>query len=282
MMIKLEKPDMEQKDIIDVCIGNLKKEPTLSNIKRSRAFIERKSSAYNTLGERGELGKIPMHSKVPGGATKDDMVWIYDKKFVRDEGRSYYDKIMKIPPFARCPFCGVRRVSTLDHYLAKTEYPTFAITPNNLIASCADCNKKKSNLVYKNREDELFHPYYDEFDDEIWLKANVMFKNEILFEFYVEKPENWTDEKYTRAKNHFDKLELNNLYISHAAEEFSECQYSLKRIYETGGNDLVQIELLDRIKEHRSNMKNTWRAALYEGLLNSKDFFDIYLGGRSN
>lgn len=89
---------------------------------------------------------------------------------------------------------------------------------------------------------------------------------------------NWQecDEKYARAKNHFDKLELNNLYISHAAEEFSECQYSLKRIYETGGKDLVQAELLDRIQEHRSNMKNTWRAALYDGLLNSNDFLDVY------
>ncbi len=281
-MIKLDKPNMKQKDIIDACIGNLRKEPTLSNIKKSREFIERKSNTYNILGEKGELGEIPVHSKVLGGATKDDMVWIYDKKFVRDGGKSYYNKIMKIPPFARCPFCGVRRVSTLDHYLAKTEYPTFAITPNNLIASCADCNKKKSNLVFKNREDELFHPYYDEFDDEIWLKSNVWLNNEILFEYYVQKPKSWTNEKYIRAKNHFEKLELNNLYISHAAEEFSESQYSLKRIYKTGGKDLVRVELLERIKEHRSNMKNTWRAALYEGLLNSKDFFDIYLGGRSN
>ena len=282
MMIKLDKPNMKHKDIIDACIGNLRKEPTLSNIKKSRVFIERKSNTYNILGEKGELGEIPVHSKVLGGATKDDMVWIYDKKFVRDGGRSYYNKIMKIPPFARCPFCGVRRVSTLDHYLAKTEYPTFAITPNNLIASCADCNKKKSNLVFKNREDELFHPYYDEFDDEIWLKSNVWLNNEILFEYYVQKPKSWTNEKYIRAKNHFEKLELNNLYISHAAEEFSESQYSLKRIYKTGGKDLVRVELLERIKEHRSNMKNTWRAALYEGLLNCKDFIDNYLGGGSN
>ena len=281
-MIKLDKPDMEQKDIIDACIDNLRREPTLSNIKKSRVFIERKSITYNILGEQGELGKIPVHTKVTGGATKDDMVWIYEKKFVRDGGRNYYNKIMKIPPFARCPFCGVRRVSTLDHYLAKTEYPTFAITPNNLIASCADCNKIKSNLVFKNREDELFHPYYDEFDDEIWLKSNVWLNDEILFEFYVQKPESWTDEKYARAKNHFEKLELNNLYISHAAEEFTECQYSLKRIYKTGGKDLVRVELLDRIKEHRSNMKNTWRAALYDGLLNSNDFFDDYLRGGSN
>lgn len=46
--------------------------------------------------------------------------------------------------------------------------------------------------MYRNREDELFHPYYDEFDDEIWLKSNVLLSNEVLFEFYVQKPENWT------------------------------------------------------------------------------------------
>lgn len=277
-MIKLAKQDIKQKDVIDACMANLQKEPTLSNITKSRSFIEQKSNKYNDLGEKGELGNIPVHTKVLGGATKDDMVWLYDKKFVRDGGRIFYNKIMKIPPFSRCPFCGVRRVSTLDHYLAKTEYPTFAITPNNLVASCADCNKKKSNLVFASREEELFHPYYDEFDDEIWLKADVsLVVDEVLFKFYVSKPEAWMEEKYTRAKNHFEKLELNDLYTAHAAEEFTESKFSLERMYKAGGEELVRKDLRDRIEEHRSNMKNTWRAALYEGLLNCQEFFDIYL-----
>jgi hypothetical protein len=79
-MIKLAKPDIKQKDVIDACMANLQKEPTLSNITKSRSFIEQKSNKYNDLGEKGELGNIPVHTKVLGGATKDDMVWLYDKE----------------------------------------------------------------------------------------------------------------------------------------------------------------------------------------------------------
>ena len=61
-MIKLAKPDIKQKDVIDACMANLQKEPTLSNITKSRSFIEQKSNKYNDLGEKGELGNIPVHT----------------------------------------------------------------------------------------------------------------------------------------------------------------------------------------------------------------------------
>ena len=54
-------------------------------------------------------------------------------------------KIKSIPKYNKCPFCGVGRVSTLDHYLPKTKYPTYAVTPVNLVACCAECNKKRKN-----------------------------------------------------------------------------------------------------------------------------------------
>ena len=63
-----------------------------------------------------------------------------------DGGRKYYDKIKAIPKYSKCPFCGVGIVSTLDHYLPKTKYPTYALTPVNLIACCADCNKNKKSF----------------------------------------------------------------------------------------------------------------------------------------
>lgn len=39
MMIKLDKPNMEQKDVINACIDNLGKEPTLSNIKKVKHLL---------------------------------------------------------------------------------------------------------------------------------------------------------------------------------------------------------------------------------------------------
>ena len=41
--------------------------------------------------------------------------------------------------------------------------------------------------------------------------------------------------------------------------------------------ELVREDLICRIEDRRRVTKNNWRAALYEGLLESQDFFDKYL-----
>lgn len=276
-MIKLQKPDLDVKKIIEDCLINTRKEPTLSHVNSSKQTIVTESNKYDVLAQKGQLNIVKSHKSIMGGATKEDMIWLYDNKFVSDGGRKYYDIIKAIPKYGKCPFCGVGRVSTLDHYLPKTKYPTYAVTPFNLVASCLDCNKNKTSDVPKSREKEFIHPYYDDFDDEIWLKVKILFNEEIVFKFYVEKPNNWSNEKYERAKYHLSKLKLNELYISHCGEEFTEYEDSARRLYSKGGVELVKSDLQDRIRERRSVTKNNWRAALYEGLLECGDFFDKFL-----
>lgn len=46
---------------------------------------------------------------------------------------------------ARCPFCGISELSTLDHYLPKELYPEFSVFPKNLVPSCAVCNTRKKD-----------------------------------------------------------------------------------------------------------------------------------------
>lgn len=276
-MIKIDKPTISQKDIFHDCLLNVRKQSIKKNILLSQGTIEIESENYDKLAQVGKLSTILSNLIINGGATKDDMVWLYDKKFVAGGGRKYYDLIMNIPSYGRCPFCGLRRVKTLDHYLAKTEYPTFAVTPFNLVASCSDCNKIKNNMIFKKKEEELIHPYYDDFDDEIWLKTKINGYVEISFGYYVEKPKRWSEEKFLRAKNHFDKLELNKLYMSHAGEEFSEYEGSLKKLYFTGKEELVRLNLMERVEEKRSIKMNSWQAAMYDGLLSSSWFFEEYL-----
>ncbi len=276
-MIKLPKPKIEVEDVLEVCLANVKKEPTLTNIKASIPNVILKSKEYDELAEQGQLGTLEKHKDVPGGAAKEDMVWLYDHKFVADGGKPYYDKIKAIPKYGKCPFCGVGRVSTLDHYLPKTKYPTYAVTPVNLVASCADCNKKKTSDIPEKPEEAFIHPYYDDFDDEIWLKAEISFDEEIIVSFEVEKPDTWDDKKCARAQHHVEELHLDELYIAHCGEEFSGYERIAKKLYEKGGETLVKEDLSSRIEEHRSVMKNNWRAALYEGLLENWESFERYL-----
>ena len=56
--------------------------------------------------------------------------------------------LMSLANTGKCPICGIGQASTLDHYLAKTIYPTYAVTPYNLVPVCKDCNFAKS--VFNN------------------------------------------------------------------------------------------------------------------------------------
>lgn len=75
------------------------------------------------------------------------------------------DKIILLAHNGRCPYCGQQIVKTLDHYLPKTLYPTYAITPYNLVPSCDACNKIKMTESFDSYEQQTIHPYYDDFTD---------------------------------------------------------------------------------------------------------------------
>lgn len=283
-MIKLEKPDFDQADILDACLSNMwdgEGKPR-GRIEASRDTIIAENDRYDQLAESGKLNRIKPHSCVNGGATKKDMVELYDRKFAckGQGGRIYYDRIRLLAPYGRCPFCGQRSVSTLDHYLAKTEFPAYTVTPYNLIPSCFECNREKSAKTFWSKEDETIHPYYDDFSNVVWIKAKVMEEEPITFEFYVERPEKWDPVKYKRAKHHFEVFGLNDLYKPYACERFCEIQQRLQELVKQQGGEAGREYIRECIKEKRNVRLNTWEAAMYEALLRNEWFWETYLKGK--
>lgn len=136
-MIKLKKPIYNQENIIDDCISNMNdaEGTTKSRVLSSKNTIVSKSEEYDVLAKKGELGTLEKHENIKGGATKSDMKILYEQKFARKEqgGRKYYDAIKLLAPYGRCPLCGQREVKTLDHYLPKSKFPLYAVTPYNLM-----------------------------------------------------------------------------------------------------------------------------------------------------
>ncbi|TGA97710.1 hypothetical protein E4665_11460 [Sporolactobacillus shoreae] len=70
---------------------------------------------------------------------------VYTQKMVPKSqlGRPYYDLFLSLPPNEKCPYCGQKKVSTLDHFLPKSVYTPLIVTPTNLVPSCKDCNTEK-------------------------------------------------------------------------------------------------------------------------------------------
>ena len=278
-MIKLKKIEMDQKKIINDLIPNIRDVNLKKRIVSSENEIIEKSKKYDKTAEKSELYKFEEHDKLESGAQKNDMIKLYNEKFSRLDqlGRKYYDKIILSAPYKRCPYCGHREVSTLDHYLAKTKFPVFSITPYNLIPCCSECNRQKTSTVIKQKEKQIIHPYYDDFSKETWIFARLIEGDPIVFEFYVQCPKEWDEIKKERAKNHFEEFKLNELYSPYAAEESIECLGRIKRLFKKGGQELAMDELQEDIRTIKEHAMNSWKVAMYQAIRDSSWFWEIYL-----
>ena len=277
-MIRLEKPQMDLQTILDNCTSNMN-EPRKSRIENVAQTIITESQSYDSLAESGQLYTIRKHNTVDSIATKEDMEALYTQKFVPagQPNREYYDKIKLLAPHNKCPYCGQNIVKTLDHYLPKSKYVTFTVTPYNLVPSCSDCNTLKLSSTFNEYSEQPFHPYYDNFDDEIWLKATLIEEIPIAFYFYADPPCIWDETKRTRVINNFTRLKLNDIYKIHASELYQTRFKRIKSLFDTGGKSLALSRLEEFEEDERSLRNNTWKAAMYNAIINSDWYWDTYL-----
>lgn len=57
---------------------------------------------------------------------------------------------------------------------SKSFYPTYAVTPFNLVPSCRDCNFIKNDAKFNKDTDAPIHPYYDDVNSIVWLKVRLL------------------------------------------------------------------------------------------------------------
>lgn len=86
--------------------------------------IQQASDIYEFLAGQNQIHQFQSSSKVTHGmqqVTGDEMRTLYRDKLskAKQPGREIYDAIKLAPRNQRCPMCGFRQVSTLDHYLPK-------------------------------------------------------------------------------------------------------------------------------------------------------------------
>lgn len=274
-MRKLQKPTDNPEDVFLDCISNIRNSSFKARLLACKNEIIKASQEFETKAVTVELHTINTQDKVANIVLADEMVKIYKTKLAkkRQPGRKYYDKIISAAPQGICPLCGQRTVSTLDHHLAKSKYPALAVAPNNLIPSCSDCNKKKLDTSPSSSEEETIHPYFDNFEDNIWLYAEVIKSAPIALRFFVSPPTQWDLVKKKRVQFHFNIFCLLPLYSSHAAVEINNIHHQLIQLFHSSGPDAVQKHLLESAMSREKAHLNSWQAAMYRALANSNWFY---------
>ena len=264
--MKIEIPDIDQKALVEDCITNMDASTKKNRLLEHKDDIVDFAFRYAEAASNGLLYKEKQFGEKIGDLTKRDMKFLYNSRLVKaTKGRPYYDKILASAPYGICPLCGYREADTLDHYLPESVYFQYSVTVENLIPACIKCNKNKDAFVARQREEETIHPYYDEFDDEVWLMAEINKDagEPFGFSFRVIRPAAWSKEKYERAKRHMEVFKLYPLYRVLAASEINTEIKRIEYFYKiTKSIKAVKEMIREESSIEREKRKNSWKAAI--------------------
>jgi len=208
-----------------------------------------------------------------GAVSASEMKDVYTSRMVPEpsRGRPIYDHIFELSG-GRCPMCMHRDVRSLDHFLPKARYTILSVTPLNLIPCCSDCNKNKKSDAPAAAEEMTMHPYFDAFDHEPWLSAEVMQTQPAHFRFYVDAPGSWDATTTKRAEMHFDTFKLSDLYASEAANELLGIRWSLELVHGRTGEPGVTEYLVELALSRYLHRLNCWQTAMYRAMSKSPWF----------
>jgi hypothetical protein len=268
-------PGDDPREVYDLCISKVRDRELKKRLESAGPIVESSAAGYVHAGSTVGLHTVPTTTGV-GALSVSDMTKVYTQRMVpRDSpGRPVYDRIMGIPDYGRCPFCGQRTVTTLDHYLPKADYSALVVTPANLVPCCSECNKAKSDGAPKCQEELFFHPYFEDFDDERWLQAQLVEESPPALEFVCTPPTSWSPTKSARVAYHFGGLGLARLYGAHSGAELVNLRGALRRVHAAAGTDGVRQHLLVTAEGYREAGTNSWQTAMYSALHTSDWYCD--------
>jgi hypothetical protein len=275
-MWKVNPPIIDFCQLYRECIEGVRDEDLRHRLELALPSVQQSCLGYEHAAAAGELHLL-LPSDMVDQVGRNEMSWVYDNRMVRlsSPGRRAYDHLLTAPINKRCPLCGHRRVSTLDHHLPQSRYAAFTVFPLNLVPACKDCNKSKLNFVPTQIGESTLHPYFDDVEASRWLKSIVNEQSPVTVRFWPDPPETWPQALKGRVLNHFETFELHQLYALEAADEIRTIEFSVKKLFMTGGNISVQAFLEESAEACRKTMSNWWRTATYEALAAS----EWYCGG---
>jgi len=272
-MRRMNKPAERARDVFELCIGSKITGGIQEKLRLLVPAIVAAEIAYEEAASREQLYTFQTRPCVSATEARA----VYTQRFQPEgsAGREVYNRLLLSAPGRQCPLCGAGFVDSLDHYLPKSPFWELAVLPANLVPSCDHCNTSKHTALAKSEAEQTIHPYFDDFDDEIWLAALLVEIKPVAVTYRVVEPVAWSTTKRSRAASHFEKLELAEIYIYRAGNELSELKDMFRDIHERSGAAGVRERLEeDLYYAQKLPHKNDWKTALYRELAASRWFWE--------
>ncbi len=282
-MRNLKLPVLKVSAVLDDCVRSVGSAAKRADLSRAKDKFVDAEASYVRAAKNEVLFQIPVSGQenediVFGGLTKADIKNLYSGQMVRSGtmAREHYDKLLLSSPLRKCPFCGFGRVTTLDHFLNKADYPWLAIVPVNLVPACMDCNHGKGTTRADSSNDQTVHPYFEgaELTDDQWLFAKVLETTPMTLDYRAEPPATWDKALRKRIKKHFDGFNLKARFSVEASTELGSLRFTLKRLHKMAGRAAVVQHLSVIAAGEAEQFKNSWKTALFQALAESDWYVD--------
>lgn len=263
-MKSLPRPVDIPEDVFTTCLSHVRNKKLKSALESCKPLVKIAAKEFELKVTTGQIHSIAKLTSV-SGIDASEFKKIYTGRMVPKDspGREIYEKLKIASPSGICPLCSQRDVSTLDHYLAKSSFPLLTVVPINLIPACRICNEEKLSDEISEANHETIHPYFDNFDNDMWLTASVNQTMPVTITFSVQPPATWTQLLGDRMKYHFVNFSLNKLYSVHAGVELSQIKSHLQKLFNKGGYQEVRSYLQEQINTRSHQNINSWQAAFY-------------------
>lgn len=201
------------------------------------------------------------------------------KKTYENKPLYWLRKVLLAVAGNRCPSCGGARPVQLDHHLAQTPFPEFAVFPLNLVAMCGPCNQRKSASTGKTIASAFIHPYIDQVPAVTFFAATVTRADGSYSVSFAFTPTAIPDAVLAgRMARQLKRVDFNKALLPEVSELLSELALRIEReiVVPMGGvidQPLIAAYLqtnADRIEEqHRVGF---WQAVMSRALANDASF----------
>ena len=183
--------------------------------------------------------------------------------------KTIYEHLAKKGEDLLCPYCNLDNTSELDHFLPKSVFYDYAVTPINLIPICVTCN----SIQYKGEKcphaeqggpvDYILHPYFDDFLYQDWLCAELSLicdnstkmsedMTKLAFKLKTQKPSGIDDAMFQRFCAHYEILQLKQR-ITPRLNEYLHNKKQTFKSYISRGMEFFKKVICCRYEENKNN-----------------------------
>ena len=267
--------DVSSEELLNACIEHIGNKGQKEKIENLKDEILHAIDEYKMKATSGELCAMP-HMALDDDV-KNTLISLYKNQMGKAGNknlpRKTYERILKNVNY-ECPYCSVGFLYTIDHFLPKNKnaFPEFAVTIENLVPACSDCNRIKGEYISTDTNKQFLHPFFDGEIKEKWLMADFRISNDMpIFVYNVIDTDAIDPVLLQRIKFQFELLNLAWIYECKAISKFNEMSDKWK--LNPDKNSLC--EAIGHIY-NQSNV-NTWETCFGEALINKVDILSRYL-----